>query len=109
MAYDPILAARIREVVARNQNIVEKKLFGGVGFLLQGNLLVAAWKDSLVVRLGPVGYDEALLEPHVDEFDVTGKPMKGWVMVAPEGVDEDAELVAWIARAMQFVETLPAK
>ena len=60
-------------------------MFGGVGFLLNGNMLVGVWKDSLIARLGPDEGDEALLEPHVKEFDITGRPMKGWVLVEPEG------------------------
>ena len=67
-------------------------MFGGVGFLLNGNLLVGVWKDSLCVRLGPDQAEEALLEPHVKEFDITGRPMKGWVLVEPEGVEDDDQL-----------------
>ena len=84
-------------------------MFGGVGFLLNGNMLVGVWKDSLIVRLGPDKYDEALLEPHVKEFDITGRPMKGWVLVEPEGVEDDEQLKGWIERAMKFVGKLPAK
>ena len=84
-------------------------MFGGVGFLLNGNLLVGVWKDSLIARLGPEGGDEALKEPHVSEFDITGRAMKGWVMVGPEGVENDEQLTAWIERATRFVRTLPAK
>ena len=67
-------------------------MFGGVGFLLNGNMLVGVWKDSLIVRLGPDQGEEALLEPHVKEFDITGRPMKGWVLVEPEGVEDDDQL-----------------
>ena len=84
-------------------------MFGGVGFLLNGNLLVGIWKDSLCVRLGPDQAEEALLEPHVEEFDITGRPMKGWVLVEPKGVEGDDQLAGWIQRAMKFVGTLPAK
>ena len=108
MAFDESLAARIREALAR-KNVEEKKMFGGVGFLLNGNLLVGVWKDSLFVRLGPEQAEEALLEPHVREFDITGRPMKGWVLVEPEGVEDDDQLKDWIERAVKFVRTLPAK
>lgn len=84
-------------------------MFGGVGFLLNGNLLVGVWKDSLVVRLGPEEGDKALKEPHVKEFDITGRPMKGWVLVGPEGVEGDNHLGDWVRRAAAFVGTLPAK
>ena len=78
MAYDEGLATRIRETLEGAPDIVEKKMFGGIGFLLNGNLLVGVWKDSLVARLGEEQAVEALLDPHVRPFDITGKPMKGW-------------------------------
>jgi TfoX/Sxy family transcriptional regulator of competence genes len=109
MAFDETLAGRIRDALAGTSGVDEKKMFGGVGFLLAGNMLVGVWKDSLIVRLGPEKGDEALLEPHVREFDITGKPMKGWVLVESEGVEDDNQLEDWIERAMKFVKTLPAK
>jgi hypothetical protein len=109
MAFDESLATRIRDALARKKGIEEKKMFGGVGFLLNGNMLVGVWKDSLIVRLGPDNYDDALLEPHVKELDITGRPMKGWVLVEPEGVKDDDPLSGWIQRAVKFVRTLPAK
>jgi hypothetical protein len=109
MAFDEVLAERVRRRLARRRNIEEKKMFGGVGFLLGGNLIVGVWKDSLVVRLGPGEGDEALKEPHVKEFDITGRAMKGWVLVGPGGVEDDEQLGNWIRRAARFVGTLPAK
>src|SRR5437764_1373447 len=109
MAFDETLAARIRDTLARKRGVEEKKMFGGVGFLLYGNMLVGVWNDSLIVRLGPDNYDDALLEPHVREFDITGRAMKGWVLVEPEGVEDDEQLSAWIQRAVNFVGALPAK
>jgi hypothetical protein len=84
-------------------------MFGGVGFLLHGNMLVGVWKNSLIARVGPDGYEDGLLEPHVKEFDITGKPMKGWMLVEPEGIEGDDQLNGWIERATKFVRTLPAK
>ena len=84
-------------------------MFGGIAFLLRGNMLVGVWNDSLIVRLGPDEGDKALREPHVVPFDVTGRPMKGWVMVEPDGLDTDTQLRDWIDRAVSFVRTLPAK
>jgi hypothetical protein len=95
--------------MALRKNLAEKKMFGGVGFLLNGNLLVGVWKESLVVRLGAEQGEEALLEPHVKAFDITGRPMKNWVLVAPEGVADDDQLSGWIQRAASFVGSLPAK
>ena len=109
MAYDENLAGRIRHALARKKNIDEKKMFGGIGFLLNGNLLVGIWKDSLGVRLGPDQAEEALLEPHVEKFDITGKPMKGWVLVGPKGVEDDKQLKGWIQRTVMFVSKLPGK
>jgi TfoX/Sxy family transcriptional regulator of competence genes len=109
MAFDETLAERIRQRLARRKNVKEKKMFGGVGFLFNGKMLVGVWKDSLIVRLGPEDGDEALLEPHVKEFDITGRAMKGWVLVDPEGVEDDDSLSGWIQRAIKFVAKLPAK
>jgi TfoX/Sxy family transcriptional regulator of competence genes len=109
MPYSKSLAARIRQALVQRKGIVEKKMFGGIAFLLHGNMLVGVWQDSLIVRLGPEEGDQALAEPHVKAFDVTGRPMKGWVMVEPDGIDHDVQLGGWIERAVEFVGTLPAK
>lgn len=109
MAFDESLAGRIRDGFARTTGITEKKMFGGVGFLLNGNMCVGIWKDALIVRLDPIEGAAALYEPHVRAFDVTGRPMKGWVMVEPAGIREDRDLNEWLHRAVQFVRQLPAK
>ena len=109
MPFDETLAGCIRDALAGTRGVEEKKMFGGVGFLLYGNILVGVWKDALIVRVGPDHYDDALLEPHVREFDITGKPMKGWVLVESEGIEEDDRLKEWIQRATTFVGTLPRK
>ena len=87
----------------------ERHLALMVCFFLNGNALVGVWKDRLIARLGPDAYEDAKFEPHVGEFDITGKPMKGWVLVQPEGVDDDDQLKDWIRRAEEFVGTLPVK
>ena len=84
-------------------------MFGGIGFLQNGNMLVGVWKDSLIVRLGDEQGDEALKEAHVNEFNISGRSMKGWVLVAPHGVEDDDQLSGWIQRAVKFVGALPAK
>ena len=109
MAFDENLAVRIRDALDRKKGIEEKKMFGGIGFLLQGNMLVGVWKNSLIVRVGPDGYEDALLEAHVKEFDITGRPMKGWVLVEPEGVEDDDQLKGWIQQAVKFVGKLAKK
>ena len=109
MAFDEALAERIRRGLARKKGIEEKRMFGGIGFLLKGNMLVGVWKESLIVRLGPEEGDEALKEPHVSEFNITGRSMKGWVLVAPQGVKDDDQLKGWVQRAVKLVGKLPAK
>jgi TfoX/Sxy family transcriptional regulator of competence genes len=109
MAFDGDLAARVREVLDRVRGVEERRMFGSLCFLLNGNLLVGVWQDALIARLGPDQAAEALREPHVRRFDVTGKPMKGWVLVGPEGVEDDARLRDWVDRATEFVATLPPK
>ena len=109
MAYSRALADRVRYVLINERGITEKKMFGGGGFLHRGNMLVGIWQASLIVRLGPDQAAAALKEPNVREFDVTGRPMRGWVMVEPDGLERDDVLAAWIAKALAFVETLPAK
>ncbi len=109
MAFDEALAARIREMLAHRKNIEERKMFGCIAFLAGGNAVVGVWKRSLIARVGPDNYEEALLEPHVREFDITGRPMKGWVQVKPGGVEDDERLKAWVERAVSFVRTLPAE
>lgn len=109
MVYSRTLADRIRHALRSEPGVVEKKMFGGVGFLLHGNLLVAVWQSSLIVRLGVDQEAGALAQPHVRRFDVTGKPMKGWVMVDPDGLDRDSQVTEWLDRALTFVATLPPK
>ena len=109
MAYSKSLVERIRHLVSRQRGITEKKMFGGVCFLLNGNLLVGVWKDSLIARIGKDVYDAALQEEHVKEYDITGRPMKGWVMVEPDGIDSDHQLTHWVDQATLFVRTLPGK
>lgn len=108
MPFDEELAGRVRAEFARKKNVTEKKLFGCVGWLLNGNVCVCVWKRWLVARLGGESA-EALRDPGVREFNITGKPMRGWVMVEPAGVAGDDELRDWVKRCVAFVRTLPAK
>lgn len=109
MPYSESLAARIRTELRGRRDIEEKKMFGGMVFLLHGNLLVGVWQCSLIARIGPEAYESALREPDVREFDVTGKPMRGWVLIEPDGIESEAQLADWIERATNFVATLPRK
>lgn len=109
MPFSESLAARIRDALIRRRNMEEKKMFGCICFFLNGNALVGVWKDRLIARLGPHESEAALREPSVREFDITGKAMRNWVAVEPEGVDDDDQLTFWIQKATDFVETLPRK
>jgi TfoX N-terminal domain len=107
VAFNEVLAGRVRAALARKRGLEEKKLFGCVAFLLRGNVALGVWKDSLIVRLGPEQGEEALLEPHVRPFDITVRPMRGWVVVEAAGVAGDEELKGWVRRAVAFVGKLP--
>jgi len=109
MAFDQALADRIREGFLTTTGISEKKMFGGIVFLLNGNICVGVWHDALIVRMGRSEAEAALYEPHVREFDVTGRPMAGWILVDPPGIENDRDLAEWLYRACDFVKTLPAK
>ena len=109
MPYSESLAARIRDVIAGRHGITEKKMFGGIAFMLYGNMCVGVWKTSMIARLGAEGATVALKEPNIVEFDITGRPMKGWVVIEAEGIDTDKQLRDWVEQAVEFVGTLPRK
>jgi hypothetical protein len=109
MAYDEGLAERAREVLADLPGFVEKKMFGGIGFMLLGNMACGVNGNELIVRVGPANYEHALGEPQTRPFDMTGRPMRGWVMVAPEGLESDAGLEDWVQRGVEFALSLPPK
>ncbi len=109
MPYDDGLAHRVRQALADEPGLEEREMFGGLGFLLEGNMVCGIVGDSLVARVGPDGYEAALEEPHAREFDFTGREMRGWVYVDPAGLTEDEALEAWLERCLSFVGTLPPK
>ena len=110
MAYDEQLAERIRAVLIGQPELTEKKMFGGLAFMLCGNMCVGVEKDRLMVRLGPDSYEEALARPHAAPMDFTGRPpMKGCVFVATGGISTPAALKEWVDTGVQFCRTLPAK
>ncbi|QDU22294.1 TfoX/Sxy family protein [Urbifossiella limnaea] len=108
MHSDPGLVARVRDHIGRTRGVSEKVMFGGVAFFLDGNIVAGVWHEDLIARLGPAAAD-ALDEPHVRPFDITGRPMTNWVMVDPDGIDTQRQLADWLGRALAFVGTLPAK
>jgi TfoX/Sxy family transcriptional regulator of competence genes len=109
MAYDEVLAQRIQQILIDQPALVSKKMFGGVGYILHGNMACGVHKESLIIRVGPDNNDQALSQPHTRPFDITGRPMTGWVMVAPEGCKSDEALEAWVRLGVDFALTLPGK
>jgi len=109
MAYDEELASRIREELAQFPGLEEKKMFGGVGFLIRGNMAVGVHGQDLIVRVGRERYEEALSRPHARLFDISGRPSVGWVLVAPDGYEVERDLRQWINQGVEFAQSLPAK
>ena len=109
MPYDDGLAHRVRESLEPRADTTEREMFGGLGFMVDGNMCVGVIEDSLVARVGPEAYDDARSEPHARPFDFTGREMRGWVFVDPPGLAEDEDLATWVERCLGFVETLPPK
>lgn len=109
MAYDEGLAQRIGESLGDHPALIEKKMFGGVGFMLHGNMACGVIGEDLIVRVGPEGYQAALARPHARAFDFSGRPMTGWVTVGPEGYEAGADLEAWLRQGVEFALSLPPK
>lgn len=109
MAYDEMLAERIRTMVARRKGITEKKMFGGLCFLASGNMAFGIVKEELMVRVGPDAYEGALARPHARVMDFTKRPLKGMVYVGTKGFQTDEDLKAWLDRGLKFARSLPAK
>jgi TfoX/Sxy family transcriptional regulator of competence genes len=109
MAYDNRLAERIRSVLVAQPGVVERAMFGGLAFMVDGNMACGVIGDDLMVRVGPQAFDEAMSRPHVRVMDFTHRPSRGMVYVAPAGVSDDADLAAWVGRGVKFARTLPSK
>jgi TfoX/Sxy family transcriptional regulator of competence genes len=109
MAYDEGLAERIREVLENNPDIKEKKMFGGLAFMLQGNMACGLISDELLVRVGADNYTKTLAMPHTREMNFTGKPMKGFIMVEAEGYEDDKALAKWVKQGLDYARSLPEK
>ena len=109
MAYNETIDIRIRKIISHWPNTDSRKMFGGVCHLLDGHMFCGVHKDYLILRLGTERADMALKSKNVKAFDITGKPMKGWVMVANQGIETETELRDWIVQARKFAESLPPK
>lgn len=109
MAFDEGLAERVRALLDGQPGLTEKRMFGGVAFMLGGNMFVGIVKADLMVRVGRPHHREALRDRHARTMDFTGRPMEGYVFVAPEGTAEEADLARWIGMGRSFAATLPEK
>lgn len=109
MTYDEKTAARVKKIVGRWKGISSRGMFGGVCYLLNGHMFCGIYQEYLILRLGVKGAAEALRSSLVRPLDITGRPMKGWIMVSPGGFAEDEMLSAWLLEAKQFIATLPEK
>ena len=109
MAYDEHTADRIRKALAGKADFEEKKMFGGVAFMVRGHMTVGINKTSLMVRIGKDNHDEFVALPHAHVMDFTKKPMRGFLFVDPDGYQTDADLGAWLGRALEFNATMKAK
>ena len=109
MAYDEKLADQIRKMLARHKGITEKKMFGGLCFMLRGNMCCGVDKDRLVIRVGPQYYQKALSEPHARPMDFTGRPLRGFVFVSRGGYKTAPSLRKWLKRSADFALSLPPK
>jgi len=109
MPYDPGLAERVEEVLRGRPGFEQKKMFGGIGWLLNGNMCVGIYKEWLIARVGESAGVKLFKEKHAKPMDITGKPMKGWLMVAPAGVADKRHLARYVDAALAFVAELPAK
>lgn len=110
MAYDEELANQIRELIADQPGVTEMKMFGGLAFLIGGNMSVAAsGQGGLLLRIDPEQTDELAAQPHAEPFVMRGRPMDGWLRVDSEGVKTKAQLERWVARGVTYARSLPPK
>ena len=109
MAFDEALAARVRPLLSGVIGLTEKKMFGGLAFLVQGNMSVGVRGSELIVRIEPSETEEAIKEAGVRIFDITGRPMKGWLLVSAEPLAQKQALKAWVTRGVSYARSLPPK
>jgi TfoX/Sxy family transcriptional regulator of competence genes len=109
MAYDEKLFKKLEVIAAKRKDIFQMKMFGGVGYLLKGNMCFGVYQNYLILWLGPDQAAKALLKKHTKHFDITGRPMKGWVMVEDKGLKTRQSLNQWVDLAVDFVAKMPRK
>ncbi len=109
MAFSEELADRIRELLEHRVELTERKMFGGIAFMLKGNMCVGVMNDDLLVRVGREAMDELMKGPYVKPMDFTGRTMSGFILVEPQATDDDASLEEWVERGASFADSLPPK
>jgi TfoX/Sxy family transcriptional regulator of competence genes len=109
MAYDEALADRVRELLGPRAEVAERKMFGGIAFMIGGNMAVGVVGQDLMVRLDPADVERALGEPHTRPMDFTGRPLKSMVFVDPDGTVADADLAGWVEAGADLAASLPPK
>ncbi len=109
MAFDEQLADRVRDLIVGHGEVSERKMFGGIGFMVSGNMAVGVIGEELIVRLDPEDAEDAISEPGVRKFDFTGRPMRGWIFVAARATADDDALASWVEAGAGYAASLPAK
>lgn len=109
MAFDQGLAFRIEEILAETPGLMIKKMFGGIGYLVNGNMACGVSQNALIVRLAVEEYPEALRKPFTRKFDMTGREMRGWILVDPPGIEDDQDLITWVQTGINYATSLPPK
>lgn len=109
MAYDKALAQRVRKLLSRRREVSEMEKFGGIGFLIRGNMACGVLGKELLVRVGPAKHEEALGSRGAKPFAISGRPAKGWVLIAPSGTRAEADLKKWVGLGVRFARSLPGK
>jgi TfoX/Sxy family transcriptional regulator of competence genes len=109
VAYDEKLTERVRGAFGRTQNVTERKMFGGIGFMVRGNMCCGVLNDTLMVRVGPVAYEKLLKLKHARQEISSIRAMRGFIYVVPEGTRTARQVRTWVQRGLEFVHTLPAK
>ena len=109
MAFNQKLAQRVREILQDQKGVTERKMFGGLAFMVKGNMCCGVEKDQLMLRVGPEKYEVLLTNKYAKVMDFTGRPLKGFLYIVPEGIKTKPTLTKWIHEALDFVQTLPRK
>lgn len=109
MAFDEKFVAEVRAILDDQEGLVEKKMFGGIGFMLFGNMCCGVMKSDLILRLGPINGAEVFHDPRVRPFDTTGRPMKGWAVIGADALEDETDLSNWVQQSVDFALTLPPK